>query len=490
MEVLNQIIERLRREEVRHFKYLYKMTYPAADRKDLALFNYIRSSGDGFDEAKAIKKLNYSDKKKSNYYRLKHRLIEDIGDSLLLMHTHKNELYELLQFIELFYLYHDRNLHKTCLFYLRKAERHAIDVENYELLELIYANFIRLSADLVEIEPAEYIDKRERNAVLIAQIRELDDLLATLSHSLKISQNYGQADKKLLKALQQKAAGVAKLTTSGYSRNLQARIYSALSQMFLQQHNYIELEKLVKSTYSKFESEHWFDKSNHDLKLQMLTFCANALYKNNKWVESLEYAQKLGEEIKQFGKLHYEKYLFFYYNTRVQNYSVMDRPRGLEVLNEFEQEMHRKENTYYDFFIYLNRATLLYDMGRYKEALKSLVRLYVSGGFAKADKAFRFKIEVCELIITFESGETDTLDYRIGQVKKTFASLLELPQFKWDWAIVNLIEQMHHSANYKTDARIQKRMKALAKEKYMLTDQDADIIKYGRWLNQKMRTRQ
>ncbi len=487
MDILNQVIEKLTKEEVRNFKLFYGYATDE-QRKDLLLFNYIRSSGNKFSEDKANKKLGYDLENKNNYYRLKNRLIEDIGDSLSLLHTHKNELYELLQFINLFHIYHSRNLFKPCLFYLRKAERLAASIENYELLDIVYANFIRLSADLVEIEPTAYIQKRANNTVIVTNLRELDNILASLSYQLKISQNFGSSDKDLLKKLQLKVKDISKQTTSSFGKNLEGRIYRALSQVFLQQHNYIALEKLVKDTYRKFEKEKWFDKSNHELKLQMLTYCANALYKSEKYKESLEYAALLGEEIHAFGKLHYEKYLFFYYNLQVLNYAALNPPQGLKALDEFEYEMRRKENTYYDFFIYLNRAALLYDMQRYKEALKSLVRLYVSDGYTNADKSFKLKTEVGELIITFESADTDTLDYRIEQMKKSFSALLKQPQFKRDFAVIQLIQDMNASANYRQDGEIQKKIKALLKLKPDANSLDNEnIIKYNDWLRRKLR---
>ena len=501
MDILNQIIEKLSKEEIRNFKLFYGRSTQSDERKDLLLFNYIKTSGERFDEQKAITKLDYNQENKNNYYRLKNRLIEDIGDSLLLLHTHKNELYELLQFIQLFHIYYSRNLYKTCLFYLRKAERLANSIENYELLDIVYASFIRLSANMIEIEPSVYIDKRSKNALIISNLRELDDILATLSYRLKVSQNFGSQDKDLLKQLQGKVRDISKRTTSGFGKNLEARIYHALSKIFLQQHNYPALEKLVKESYQKFEKEKWFDKSNHELKLQMLTYCANALYKvgieklnkegqkfeKEKFNESLSYAEKLGQEILAYNKLHYEKYLFFYYNARYLNYSVLDPQQGLKVLDEFEREMRKKENTYYDFFIYLNRAATLYDVGRYKESLKSLVRLYINDSYEKADKSFKLKIEVCELIITFESADTESLQYRLAQVKKTFASLKNEPQFKRDFEIIQLIEDMSSSPDYKRDEKIQKKIAQMLKARFDPIEADAEIIKYQRWLGEKLK---
>jgi len=487
MDILNQIIEKLTKEEIRNFKLFSERSAPVDERKDLLLFDYIHYAGDKFDEQKAFRKLGYTKVNRNNYYRLKSRLIENISDSLLLLHTHKNELTELQQFVQLFHIYYGRNLYKPALFYLRKAERLANEIENYELLDIVYSNFIRLSANMLEIDPLVYIEKRSKNAGILADLRKLDDILATLSHRLKVSQNFASQDKDLLKQLQNKVRLISRFTTSAFGKNLEARIYDALSKIFLQQHNYPALEKLVKETYQKFEKENWFDRSYHELKLQMLTYSANALFKNEKYKESLEYADILGKEVQAFGRLHYDKYLFFFYNARVINYAILNPQKALTVLDEFESEISKKENTYYDFFIYLNRAAILYDVRRYKDSLKNLVRLYINDSYAKADSSFKLKIEVSELIITFESSDPETLQYRLTQVKRTFASLKNAAQFKRDFEVIDLIEQMSFSPDYKRDQKIQKKITQLLESKFEPAESDAEIIKYQDWLRAKLK---
>ena len=489
MNVLNQVIEKLNKEEIRKYKTLSLTGGEQDQRKDLILFDYIRSSGSKFEEQKALKKLGYADEPKNRYYQLKNRLIENIGDSLVLLNTHKNELYELHQYIQLSHIYSARNLFKVSFMYLQKAERCAIAIENYEMLDAIYSDMIKLSSDLPEVEPTPYIVKRDKNAAIVADLREMDNSLATLSHRLRLSQNFGPVDKKSLTNLQAKVNMISRHTTSGFGKNLEARIYNALSQIFLQQHNYPALENLVVRTYLKFEQEKWFDKANHELKLQMLTYCANALFKTEKFKESLKYAEKLGEEIKSFDNLHYEKYLFFYSSSLVYNYSEVNPLKAVEVLNEFEKKIRSKKNTYYDFYIYLNRATILYDLGRYKESLKNLVRLYISPGYQEADKSFRLKIEVSELIITFESGDREALEYRLKQVKRSFADLQKERSLKRDFEILNILEAMNTSPDYKQDNAIQTRMAAFLKAKNSLKTEDSEIIKYQLWLSKKLKNR-
>lgn len=487
MDALNQIIEKLNKEEIRKFRIISEAGSGADERKDLLLFDYIRTSGPKFDEQKALRKLGYGEENKNRYYQLKNRLIENIGDSLVMLNTHKNELYEVFQFIQLSHFYRSRQLFKVSLSYLHKAERCAMSIENYEILDAIYSDFIKLSADMPEIKPDPYIKKREANAIVVADLRELDNTLATLSHRLRLSQNFGPVDKSSLNKLQAQVRKISSHTTSIYGKNLESRIYRALSQIFLQQHNYEALEKLAVDTFEKFEQEKWFDKSNHEFKLQMLTYCANALFKNDKYKESLQYADKLGKEIRAFDNLYFEKYYFFYCNSLVNNYSVTEPLKALDVLNEFESNIRKRQSTYYDFYIYPHKATLLYDVGRYKESLKTLVRLYINDQYHSADSSFKLKIEVCELIITFESGDTETLGYRIRQVKKSFAELRHEKALQRDFEVIALLEAMNTAVDYKRDEVIRKKVTAFLKTKFDLDKEDSEIIKYRLWLNRKFK---
>lgn len=484
MDIINQIVDKLSKDELRYLNMRY--ADGDSERKDLLLLNLIRKQGDKFDEDKTLKQLGYSQGEKNSYYRLKNRVIADIGEGLTLLYTSKNEGLELQHYLALFSIYYGKQLYKVCLYYLKRAEKIAKQTESYELLDIVYDGMVRLSFHLTEINPSQYSALRRSNMQLVSALRELDDYLADVSYRLKLTQNFGAADKKLLRSLSEKAKEIAARTTSHYSRNLQTRIYRALGQVFIQQHNYTELEELVKSSYSLFEKEKWFDKDNHDLKLQMLTHAGNALYKNGKLKESLQYAELLGKAILEYGKLHYDRFLFFYINLQILNNSALSPTKALEHLTSFEQEMRKKKNYYHDTFIYLNRAGLLYDMKRYKEALKALVKLYLRDEYTKANKAFKLRVEVSELIITFEAGDKTVLLSRIAQVEKDYTQQLSQKDFSFDHAIITLLKDMAQAANYRRDKDIQAAINKLLGTKQNPEMEDSEIIKYKGWLSQKV----
>lgn len=57
MDILNQLINGLNKEEVRFFKMYINRVEKTDNRKDVQLFDYIRKSGDRFSDEIIFKKL-------------------------------------------------------------------------------------------------------------------------------------------------------------------------------------------------------------------------------------------------------------------------------------------------------------------------------------------------------------------------------------------------------------------------------------------------
>ncbi|MDB4655472.1 hypothetical protein OAE48_01355, partial [Flavobacteriales bacterium] len=132
---------------------------------------------------------------------------------------------------------------------------------NLELLDLIYTEFIRLSQEMLNINPETYIFKRQENESKLKSIRQIDDVLATVKYKLKITQNFSPVDNPVVDMLQET---VQKLTDSlelKGSSSLRFKIYQAASQILLSQHDFPNLEDYLRTTYSDFENEKLFN--NH-----------------------------------------------------------------------------------------------------------------------------------------------------------------------------------------------------------------------------------
>ncbi|HRI42299.1 MAG TPA: hypothetical protein PLW54_11530, partial [Bacteroidia bacterium] len=85
MDILPSVIRRMTRDEVRFFKLFSGRSHDRADRLDKRLFDLIRQAGEEYDDDKAFERL-YEEGNKNAYYRLKNRLLQDVGKSLTLQH--------------------------------------------------------------------------------------------------------------------------------------------------------------------------------------------------------------------------------------------------------------------------------------------------------------------------------------------------------------------------------------------------------------------
>jgi hypothetical protein len=165
MDILNQVISSLSKEEIRYFKIFAKRLNNSDSRKDFSLFDYVRTSNDKYDDDKISRKL-YGTGDKASFYRLKNRLLNYIGDFLTVHHLWKSDASEVNRHLALHAIFLDKRQFRAAYYYLKKAEQKALKGEQFEALDVIYGNYIRLSGDLLEINPEEYINKRNDNAVI------------------------------------------------------------------------------------------------------------------------------------------------------------------------------------------------------------------------------------------------------------------------------------------------------------------------------------
>ena len=485
MEILNNIIAVMNKEEVRNFKLWLKSTNASDDRKDILLFDYLRKSSQQYEDDFIFKKL-YSGSDKNSFYRLKHRLQEDIGYNLALLHFGKHEANSLFLFLSLHHIFVSRNQSELAAYYLKKAEKRALQTENFEMLDIVYASFVRLSSELAELNPEIYIQRRKENAVKLNRIRETDQVLAAVTYRLKLSQNYGKRDVGLLKMLDNTIREFAADDSIKNSKTFQTRVFRALSQILIQNHNFIELEKFMLTTYNRFVNKKWFDKSNHETKIQMLIYIINATFKNRKYRESLDYAETLGEELSAFHNLLYNKYLFFYYNALVINYAQTDLARGLKALDEAEREMKSKKNSYYDFFILLNKANLLFFQRKTNEAIRNLVKLYVNDHYRKTDNSFKLKIAVAECIMQHESGDEEITLKRVEQVRKQFTEQLQSDDYKRERFILRLIPNLIKCTPLKKEKKLLGEVRKFVLAPVKGSVEDGEVLRYRAWLAPKV----
>jgi len=484
MEILEQMIARLEKEEIRFFKVYATRMDVKEPRKDIELLDIIRKEREAFDEDAAIANL-YSDGNRNAYYRLKNRLKTELGKSLMLQHMDHEDTSQVLHLLHLARHYQARNAYSLTEHFLSKAERKADALESYELLDLIYTEFIRLSQEIVTINPETYILKRKENENQLATLRQIDDILASVKYRLKVTQNFSPVDNPVVEVLRETLERLAVDDRVRRGAQLRFKVYQAVSQILLQQHDYPNLEDYLLQTFAQFDGEKLFNKANHQTKLQMLTYIVNSLFKNGKIDLSLEWTERLRVAMEEFDGLHYDRFLFFYYNSLVINYTKTDMNRAIALLLELEEHPKLKDTPYYLIFVHLNLAIFYFEKGDYRQAVRRLNQLYHHERFALTAVALRFRIGVFELMVRIEMGDGDFLEQRLKQVRQEFAEQLLLSENKREAVFIPLIEDLFLKALSPRDLSMRKRLEEF-KNQATVEEQDSELVNYNRWLEKKL----
>lgn len=485
MDVLNSVVAGMGKEEVRYFKLFQQRSNRNRDRMDSSLFDYMRKSGADYEEEKIMRKL-YRGRDKNAFYRLRNRLLSDLKKSLLLQHFEEDEAIHALHLLALSKFFFNRNNIPVAHYFLRKAQTEAVHSENHELLDIIYSDFIRISNELLVIDPGEYIDLRRKNREEINHLREIDDVLAMVSYRMKVTQNFDENENPILPLLQKT---VSEFTTDRVlmkSPRLRFRIYHAVSQILLQKRDYPSLEIYLMNTFQEFNTEKLFGKANHDTRLQMLVFIINTLFKNNKLEASLEYTRSLKRGMEEYQRMHYDKYLFYYYNSLVINYSKLNKRKAIDILNEMKENPKIRSNAFHTMFVYLNLAVSYFDLHDYHASIRNLNRLYLLDAYGSTDIFLKFKIAIAELMIRYELKDFDVLEQKIRLIRKNFREVFNKRGSQREVIMVEVLEKLITRDNLKKEKSLMSRVKSSVFRDTETDAADSEILNYKNWLNEKL----
>ena len=484
MNALFELIKAMNTYECRHFKLIANRTNQASDRKDIILFDYFRKQNDKCDEKKIAKKL-YGDNINA-FYRLKNRLLTNLKNSITLNHMSQDD--ELIIYRQLFIakLMNSRGCTDLSIDLLIESEKKAIEKNYPDLLKLIYNEMIKLSYRNRDIDVESLLKKRKKNRAETNRIQEIDDVLAAL-YRLKKSQNYNSKNDETLLILEQTIKEFVQDEQLMQNVKMKIKVYQSISSVLLQKHDFLTLEKYLEKTFVDFKESNVFDKKNHNIKLQMLTYQINCLCKNNKHKASLEKAKQLKLEMEKFDRLHYDKYLFYYYNGLAINYNKLDKEKAIETLLKAKKEQVIVDSDYNYFFVCSNLALQYFDTKKFKLAIKILSRIILHQSFLKFEDSLQIKIISAEFIIRYEIGDFDYLEKRIKQTRKQYKEVLSTNNFKREYLLFEIIQKLIYTQSIKADKVLMKKITTLLSKATVEQAEDEDIINYNRWLNNKLR---
>ena len=476
MDVLSEVIGLMSKEEIQSYK-LYTLRKNAdKDRKDVKLFDAIKKGGYSYKEDIVAFSL-YGKTDKNSFYRLKNRLVSNVFKSLSVHHFDSTDAGNAFHLLNLSALFYSKGSIDLALHCLMKAEAKCKKVERYDLLEVVYSEMIRISQETVRFNPEEYIEKRNRNSIQFEKLKSIENALAVLNYKLKTTQNYTSKSFDLIPFLEDTVAKLVE-DKSLLTPKFKLKVYRAVSQILLTKKEFSALEDYLISTYESFSKEKLFNKSNHDSKLQMLTYLVNTLFKNRKIKDSLAWAKQLQEAMEEHGKSLKDKYQIYYYNALVNNYNVIDKDKSLAILEEIKESDWMKSDPYLGIFVYINLALNWFDKRDFKKSLRNFQQLQLLDQYQKTASDLKFKWAIGELVVRYEIGDADKFDVRFSEMKSKYNNEYNEVANARDKAFLNILSLMNKGEKKKYLPMIKSFIKSSRK--------DEDLIDYKTWLKSKL----
>ena len=478
MNILLKTIESLNKEEIRYYKIFSNRTHNEENRKDTILFELIKNNLNDYNEKEIAAKM-YGDKK-NNFYQLKNNLLHGINKSIVSQHTNKEDDTSLYNIILLSRIYKRKGDVDLSYHYLKKAEKQANKIESFEILSIIYSEILKLSYELISIDIEKYINRKIENKKKLDLSQEIDITLYSVMYSIKTTQNFSNDTEVNSKALNNIINSITSQKQISKSPKFRIKLFEAISRTFLQKNDFVSLEKYLKSTYKNFINDKIFNKTNHEQKLMMLTYLTNSLYKNGKMKESLLIAEELNNSMSEFDSFLRNRFLFYYYNALVINYSKLDQEKALEVLNKAKRNKVIQSLPTFGSFIYLNMGLIYYDQKKYKTSIKHFSRLILQKDFINLSLQFQLKILISEIIIRYELNQTDLVEEKIKIIKRIYKETINHNKREKD--IIEIINKLIYCDNLSVNKDLVSEIKRLIEQTSSEKAQNIDVINYNDWL--------
>ncbi|MEM6264119.1 MAG: hypothetical protein AAGI38_16510, partial [Bacteroidota bacterium] len=474
-------------QEARNFKIFEKrIGVEKFEKKMLKLYDYLRSGKYGEHDDILVEKL-YPPKNKNAYYRLKNRLINNLQKSLIEFHLNVDKRMNVLSTIMLARIFYYKANYKLSYSYLEKAEKQAVESASFNLLNLIYDEIINLSKYYYEINPEHYIKlKQERNEEY-ARIQQVDYMLASINYKLHKG-NFSERNGDLIQELEaiQKQFD---LLPENQSEAVKVDVHRCVRNILLQKRDFNNLEMYLKKSYTQFQEEGFFNRSNHREKIILLTWVINTLNKNTRFEESLERLGELKEALEDYNKLYFDQYIWTYYQALITNYSSSSQnEKAIELLETLKRENADKQDFFYTSFIYIELVSLYFNLENFQKSTQNLNHLLHTSLYQSLPATLKMGLSIAEIILRIEMDDLNYAYSRLKALKRSLRTMLNKEEYQQEKAFVSILGAILGEPDAFKQDKVRKKIRQFLEGATFELGAE-NVVDYVAWLQAKMNNR-
>ena len=137
------------------------------------------------------------------------------------------------------------------------------------------------------------------------------------------------------------------------------------------------------------------------------------------------YIEQLNEALLAYNKLFYDRYIWTYYQCLVTQYFHSNQlPEAITLLETLTSEQRQKGVLYYDIFVRGNLSVIYFCQQDLHKSMTHIAPLFYKETYNKLSVELQLRLSILELILHFENGDMNFIDYRINEVRNGFKKLL------------------------------------------------------------------
>ncbi|MBL4654308.1 MAG: hypothetical protein JKY33_00610 [Bacteroidia bacterium] len=490
MDVLNDIIGTLSKEDSKEFRVFINRLKRKSNRKDLELFDILYGQN-ALSGKEIISKL-YDDKNVVAYHALRKRLIKHITEFILIKRNREDpsSASTIMGMISLTWYLFEKNRDRSAWIILKKAEALADKSQQYELLNGIYYIQIRNA----ESEYAPEIHSIIKNKKKAQDLALQEDNANIANHLIKneldrILKSGKNVDLEIIARDILKQYGLTDVVQK--RPRLMFSIVSAIRSVIVAKKDYYTFEPYVIKNYQRLEKSKAFNQYNHYYKLSFLYMIAHVLYRNKKFKDSEKYLTKLHDNLFEYQNIHLDQFHTRYMMLLAAVKSLSNKNNeAIELHYQLLKQDKVKLTIPQVFNTHLNLAVYYYQKEDYSNAIKSLSAINHSDKWIikKMGIEWGLKKQMIECIIHLDNENTDYFDSRIRGIERNFADMFTQKPYERVKIFLSFVKKINNNPQIANDPKFHDRVEQSFE--FVETEfEDLQAIGFYAWLKAKMQKR-
>lgn len=437
MKLLTRLIRAMSKEDLRNFRlFATRIRSSHYDKKLVDLFDALL---EGRDEVELrLQEELYPEGNRNAFYRLKHRLQDEVQRSLIALHYDLDPQTRIMRFLSVARWCQYRGEYEAARQVLQKAEKVCEKERLPRWHRHVLEEQLALSRETVDLDPAPIVDALRHIDEQYRGTQALTQAHAMVSHQLRRT-NISDPDQRLIDQLEQIQAQYSRLL-EGAHPDQKWEFHQLVRDLFLEKKDYHGLQAYLLDSFEQFQAEGFFTKAYLREKIVLLSWIVNTLSQNHAFEESLLWTDKLRKALDEQGRRYYHQFVWTYYQALTVNYTSLGRlQEATDLLEQLRDSEEEDLPAAFAPYLYLNLVRLYHYLGNFSAAIQMLSHFLHRETFTELPKNLELGAAIAELVLRMESEDWEYAAYRYQELRRRYRAQLDQPEFDSDREFLQLL---------------------------------------------------